>query len=169
MPEVRIKALLSRMRSGEDGAFEELYHSLKTPVYTVIYRITGTKESAEDVLQEVFISLFRSPPGADVKNPRAWIFRMACNRAIDFLRAARPQEETDDMQSPSYEEASCQRLDIEAALASLPLHERSIAVMHLTAGLTYREIASVTGKSISDIYRTYRKAVSKLQKKLNGE
>ena len=77
---------ISMVRNGDKAAFTQIYNDLKTPVYTIILRIVQSVDVAEDVTQDVFVKLFTSPPDSSVRNPRAWIFRMARNLAIDVLR-----------------------------------------------------------------------------------
>ena len=54
-----IKRKLDAIRGGDNVAFEELYNDLKTPIYTIIYRITWDKSTSEDVMQEVFLKLYQ--------------------------------------------------------------------------------------------------------------
>ena len=84
--EINLQALFCRIANGDREAFSCVYQELKRPVYTICYRITGSKESAEDITHDVFVKLFMSPPAPSVQNIRAWIFRMARNLAIDALR-----------------------------------------------------------------------------------
>ena len=107
------------LRRGNTEAFAEIYEDMKTPVYTVIYRTVGSHEAAEDIMQELFLRLFRSPPGDEVQNPRAYIFRAAHNMSVDYLRkqSAAPLDETLPL---SIEDTPIdRRLDIEAALGRL--------------------------------------------------
>ena len=60
----------SAMRKGDKTAFEEIYKGLHTPIFTIISRITWDKAIAEDVLQEVFVKLYLSPPDPSITNPR---------------------------------------------------------------------------------------------------
>ena len=73
----------SKLQTGDKDAFEYIYTELKNPVYTIAYRIVQSKELAEDVTQDVFLKLFAIPQNLAVKYPRAWIFQMTHNAAID--------------------------------------------------------------------------------------
>ena len=53
---------LVKVLAGDRAAFEKIYDGLKTPMYTIILRITGDRSLSEDILQEVFVKLYRSPP-----------------------------------------------------------------------------------------------------------
>jgi len=65
------------IRNGDKNAFDELYQDLQTPIYTIIFRITWDKALSEDIMQNIFVKLFSSPPDSSVKNFRAYIFQMA--------------------------------------------------------------------------------------------
>ncbi|MBA3912897.1 MAG: sigma-70 family RNA polymerase sigma factor [Acidobacteriales bacterium] len=83
--------LIAAIRSGDQGAIALLYDRYSSTVYSVALRILGEAGSAEDVLQEVFIGLWRSPGIFDSTrgNLGAWLAVIARNRAIDVLRKLR--------------------------------------------------------------------------------
>ena len=86
MSETYLKEYFSRVQQGDKEAFAHIYNELKQPVFTIVCRIVQSKEIAEDVTHDVFVKLFVSPPDSSVRNPRAWIFQIARNLAIDALR-----------------------------------------------------------------------------------
>ena len=169
MSETELKEFFSRVRKGNKEAFAWVYTELKQPVYTVVRRIVQSKELAEDVTQDVFVKLFVSPPDPSVKNLRAWIFRMARNGAIDALRK---KQSTDlDGEEPAPEDEIgrlAMRMDMEAAIGSLPAAEREILSLRINGELGFREISSVTGMSVPAVYRKYRKAINTLRERLSG-
>ena len=165
MTEINWPEALTGLRRGETQAFEQLYTALKTPVYTIALRILQDRALAEDVLQEVFLRLYQSPPGENVRNPRAYVFRMVRNLSIDTLRA-RPalagEESLPEQAAPPTEDTAL-RLDIESALAALALRDREIVTLHLNAGLTFREIAGVLSLPLGTALWRYQKAIGQLQ------
>ena len=167
MEEKELQRHFAALRAGDKQAFAPIYEALRTPVYTVIYRITLSRAAAEDAMQDVFLKLFQEPPAPSVKNLRAWVFRVARNRALDTRRkkqAAELKEDTALWEEPD----TALRLDLERALARLAPAEREMLALHLTAGLTFREAAAVTGLSPSAAYRLYEKALRTLRSILNG-
>lgn len=80
--------LLPLVRTGDERACEQLWHGLRIPVYTVAVRILDDRYLAEDVTQEVFVRLFRTPPGEEVHSPRAWVFAVTHNTALNMLKSA---------------------------------------------------------------------------------
>ncbi|MCH5200996.1 MAG: sigma-70 family RNA polymerase sigma factor [Oscillospiraceae bacterium] len=164
MTDEELCAKLDQVREGDMTAFEEIYCELKTPVMTVAMRITGDRHAAEDVLQEVFVKLYQSPPDPRIKKPRAYIFRMARNLAIDGIRVQQPVSldgYEDTLQSKDPDPAG--RLDIEAALMSLPSEQRQTVSLHLNGGLKFREIADITETPLGTVLWRYRKAIKRLQ------
>ena len=164
MTDSELCAKLDAVREGDMTAFEEIYNDLKTPVMTVAVRITGDRHTAEDILQEVFVKLFQAPPSPQIKKPRAYIFRMARNLAVDGMRQRQPlslEEHEDILQSSDPDVAG--RLDIEAAMLALSGEERQIAALHLNGGLKFREIAQLTKTPLGTVLWRYQKAIKRLQ------
>lgn len=169
MDNARLQEYLGMVRRGDTEAFAAIYTDLKTPVYIVIYRIVGCHESAEDIMQELFLRLFRQPPDQSVKNVRAYIFRAAHNMALDRLRRDRHvslDELTEDSIAPTEAHELDTRLDIDAALRRLTDEERRIITLRLNAELTLAETAKIMGKSVASVHRTYNRALDALKQLL---
>ncbi len=161
--------LLPLVRTGDERACEQLWHGLNIPIYTVALRILDDRALAEDVTQEVFIKLFTAPPSDDVKNPRAWIFRVAHNAALNCLerqrvRAALPLENATDA-------AVCEdhgsAIDMAAALGRLDTLSREIVTLHSVADVSFREIAEAVGLNQGTVYFKYRRAIAHLREWLS--
>lgn len=167
----KLKEYLDSFQNGDRSAFEKIYNDMKVPVYTVAYRITQTRECAEDVTQEVFLKLFSSPPDVTVKNPRAWIFRITHNTAIDALRKSKKQSqyELNEFSSDDgFSELIVMKLDIDRVMRRLDSESRAIVTLHLNAGLSFSQTAQTVGKSLSATYRIYRKAMKRLRDLTDG-
>lgn len=162
------KRELSALREGDEGAFARIYEEWKKPVYTIIFRIVQSKETAEDVMQEVFVKLYLSPPEPSVENPRAWVFAVARNAAIDALRksARREEDRTEMTEDPA--DTTVLRMDVERAMAHLTREEREIVTLHLNGDMGFGEIGRLIGLSLPAVYRRYRKAIRTLRDRLNG-
>lgn len=169
MYELNLKESFDKVRTGDKEAFAQIYSALGQPVFTVVCRIVQSKELAEDVTQDIFVKLFIAPPPPSVKNPRAWIFQMAHNAAIDALRNQR-HTATDGTELIARDEigSAILRMDLASAIRALPASEREILSLRINAGLHFHEVATVTGLSVPAVYRKYRKAIKTLQKLLGG-
>jgi RNA polymerase sigma-70 factor (ECF subfamily) len=165
-----ITTKLNAMRNGDKGAFEDLYSGLHTPVYTVIYRVVWDKSVSEDVLQDVFIKIYQCPPEPTVKNPRAYIFQMARNLAIDSMRKrARniPLDETEELAHQPLDGIPL-RMDIENALKTLSAQDCQIVTLHVIGELKFREISEIMKLPLGTVLWRYQKGIGKLQKLLSG-
>src|SRR3984893_5453320 len=87
------------MRSGDESAMVKLYDRYSSIVYAVALRVLGDTGAAEDVLQEVFMQLWRNPGVFDSSrgNLGAWLGVISRNRAIDSLRRRRPETDVADV------------------------------------------------------------------------
>ena len=92
-------SLVSAIRSGDEGAMATLYDRYSSIVYAVGLRVLGDTGAAEDILQDVFMQLWRNPGVFDASrgNLGAWLAVITRNRAIDTLRKRRPETDIADI------------------------------------------------------------------------
>lgn len=165
MTDQQLKTQLEALKTGDQQAFLKIYQELKTPVYTVLVRLTGDRLLSEDLLQEVFLRIYRQPPEAE--KPRAYVFRMARNLAIDALRQKQPCDPLEEHSLQTDPDPTV-KLDLERAFARLTAGERQLVALHLSAGLTFREVASIVERPLGTVLWQYRKAIEKLRNTLDG-
>ena len=161
-------ALLDRARRGEGRAFEDLARGLEGPLFRHVLRILGTSADAEDVVQDAMVSAWRSMSSFEGGSFRAWIFRIATNRAIDVVRARRrrgelPLEPPEDAEvewaepaAPGLEPAEIASqaealAAVEEALLGLPAEQRAALMLRDIEGFSYEEIAGVTAVEIGTV------------------
>ena len=156
MTEHQLNSLFSALRAGDRDAFRSLYDALSPPVYTVLLRLVGDRQSAEDLLQETFLRLYRTPPGPEVSRPRAWVFQVAHNLAVEDGSLPLPQPDLD------------LGLDVEAALNRLSQEDRLLVSLHLNGGLRFRECARLLGIPLGTALRRYHTAIGRVRDYLNG-
>jgi len=161
--------LLDCVRCGDKAAFAALYEEMKKPTFTIILRITRDFALAEDVMQELFLKIYLLAP-VNVKNPRAYICRMARNLALDSVRRIKPESglETAEMQSWRPQDDLTVRLDIENAIMELAERDRMIVTLHINGGLRFREVAEVMEIPLGTVLWAYRKAIGQLRSVLGG-
>ena len=165
MADQQLKTQLEALKTGDQQDFLKIYQELKTPVYTVLVRLTGDRLLSEDLLQEVFLRIYRQPPEAE--KPRAYVFRMARNLAIDALRQKQPCDPLEEHVLQADPDPTV-KLDLERAFARLTAGERQLVALHLSAGLTFREVASIVERPLGTVLWQYRKAIEKLRNTLDG-
>jgi len=161
-------ALLDRARRGEGRAFEDLARGLEGPLFRHVLRILGTSADAEDVVQDAMVSAWRSMSSFEGGSFRAWIFRIATNRAIDVVRARRrrgelPLEPPEDAEvewaepaDPGLEPAEIASqaealAAVEEALLGLPAEQRAALMLRDIEGFSYEEIAGITAVEIGTV------------------
>ena len=170
MFEMNLNEYFSRVRNGDKEAFAQIFDELEKPVFTIVSRIVQSKEIAEDVTQDIFVKLFVSPPASSVKNPRAWIFQMTRNLAINALKKKQGID-IDDIELVADDQISnvVMRMDIESAISRLSRVEREIVSLRINAELHFNEISNIVGLSLPATYRKYRKAIKTLREFLGGD
>ena len=149
-----------------------LYDRYSSIVYGVALRVLGDTGAAEDVLQEVFLQLWRNPGAFDSSrgNLGAWLAVIARNRAIDGLRKRRPETDIADV-AVSVEpdmagdaERTRAMEKVRGALGNMPAAQRSAVEMAYFEGLTHIEIAAKTGEPLGTIKTRIRTALLALRK-----
>lgn len=97
-----LSQLLARAGLGDRAAFATLYERTSSHLYAVVLRINRDRGQAEDVLQEIYVNVWRAAQGFDAaqSQPLTWLTSIARNRAIDSLRRARTQPQFHTSHSP---------------------------------------------------------------------
>ncbi len=141
-------------------------------VYSVALRVLRDPSTAEDVLQETFMHIWRKPESflASRGSLGPWLAVVARNRAIDSLRRRKPSDEIAEMTLASplnLAEESERSLMMERArgvIANLPAEQRRVIEMAFFDGLTHTEIAELTGDPLGTVKTRIRTALLVLRK-----
>jgi len=165
-------ALVMAIRAGEEGAMATLYDRYSSIVYSVALRVLQDTGAAEDVLQDIFLQLWRKPGAFDASrgNMGAWLAVIARNRAIDALRRRRPENDIEDVvvsvepDLASDAERSRAMEKVRGALQAMPAAQRSALEMAYFEGLTHTEIAEKTGEPLGTVKTRIRSGLLSLRK-----
>jgi RNA polymerase sigma factor (sigma-70 family) len=172
------RMLIWRFRCGRREALERIYCKYEAMLVTVAASILTDRASAEDVVHDVFVSLAQSPEKLGLTGSlRHFLAVCVANRARDRLRARRPAAPVEEVeflapegQRPEVLAAEREQVALAwSALAELPADQREVVVLHLTAGLKFRQIAEDLGISINTCQSRYRYGMDRLRSSLNGE
>jgi len=164
----QLEQWLDEIRSGDKVAFEALYENTKNLLYTIIFQITQDVTLSEDVLQELFLKIYLSPPTPSA-NPRAYLCRMARNLAIDSVRKLKPHCNWEQAENIlSHMDDISQSLAIEDAIRCLPERERQIITLHIHEEVSFREIAIILDLSLGTVFWAYQRAIKQLRNFLGG-
>ncbi len=155
--------LVRRARQGDTEAFEALLTAHEKRVYGMALRMTGNREDAADVTQEVFLTVWRTLPSFRGESRfSSWLYRLTANACIDHLRREKRrrtvpltreedgEEQILDIPDPApgpQEEAERaeRRAALRRAVAQLPEDQRAALLLRESGGLSYAEIAQTLG------------------------
>jgi RNA polymerase sigma-70 factor, ECF subfamily len=160
-----------------DLAFDQLYRASRDDVYAYVASLVGDAAASEDVTATAFERAYRRRSRFDPSRgePRAWLFGIARNAALDELRRRGRQTEltaepTDFTSAPTHEsvEENERRLAVSAALAVLEPRERELIALKFFAGLRNAEIAVVVGITESNAGTKLHRAMTKLREACDG-
>jgi RNA polymerase sigma-70 factor, ECF subfamily len=165
-------AAVTAMKSGDQSALAELYDRYSPVVYAVAVRVLGDTGAAEDVLQEVFLQLWRNPGAFDAArgNLASWLAVITRNRAIDALRKRRPERDIEDVLISVVPDLAAEADRSRAAqkvrevLGTMPAAQRSALEMAYFEGMSHSEIAGKTGEPLGTIKTRIRAGLMTLRK-----
>jgi len=141
----------------------------------ILYAKQWNANDAEDVVQETFLRLVRRAQWeGKPENPAAWLFTAVRNEAIDRIRKAKRRQKHEHQRAterPVWLETppdtSLRAEELQKSLDALPLEQREIVIARIWGGLTFDEIAAMTGDSRTTVHRRYGEALETLRQKLS--
>src|SRR5580693_9010954 len=168
--------LVARIRAGDQQAMSELYDRYSRVVYAVALRVLQDAAAAEDILQDVFLQLWRNPDAFDASRGSlaAWLAVISRHRSIDRLRKRRPETDIEDCViagGPDLRDETERRLVIEKVrnvLAEMNPDQRKVLELAFFQGLTHTEIAEKTGEPLGTVKTRIRTGLQFLRNKFAG-
>ncbi len=165
-------SLLALIQRADEDAMACLFARYSKLVYSVALRVLRDPAAAEDILQEIFLQIWRSPTSfiATRGSLGGWLAVVARNRAIDQLRKKRPSESVDDLPLASpfnVANAAEQNVLLErvkVVIAELPEEQQKTLEMAFFDGCTHTEIAEMTGSPLGTVKTRIRSALQTLGK-----
>ncbi len=159
--DIELYNLLDSEKKTSDRAFAELYNRLSPRVYAYCRRFLGNKEEAQDVFQEVFVRFFNSTKQKrEMTNVPAFILRIARNLCVNAKRNERVNISYEDymyIHDDDRDEKDELLNLIKKAIDLLPEDYREVFILREYDGMTYNDIAEITGESLSNVkVRIYR-------------
>jgi RNA polymerase sigma-70 factor (ECF subfamily) len=172
--------LMQLVRRADADAFQVVYERHSRAAFSLAYRMCGARSAAEDVVQEAFLSLWRSGARYDRArgSVRTWVLGIVHNRAIDALRRSivhdrrRASDEgiEERFEAPDRTDAEVARRDeaaeIRAALRTLPDEQCRVIELAYFGGFTHTEIASMVGAPIGTVKGRMRLGLEKMRGQL---
>jgi RNA polymerase sigma-70 factor (ECF subfamily) len=173
--------LLKAIAARDEAALAQLYDRYRAILFGLLMRILNNREEAEDVLQEVFLQVWRKAEDFDENRgrPFTWLVTLARSRGIDRLRtlaarervaeagAREPSEEISDAATDAFK--SEQRGLVSDALAKLPDEQKRPIMLAYFEGLTQSEIATNLGAPLGTVKTRMRTGMIRLRELLAGQ
>ena len=164
--------LMSAIRAGNQDAMAKLYDRYSPVVYAVALRVLGETAAAEDILQEIFMQLWRKPSAFDASRGTLapWLAVIARNRALDLLRKRKPQTDIDEIvvsiepDLASEVERNSMAQKVRSTLNQMPPAQRSALEMAYFEGYTHSEISEKTGEPLGTVKTRIRTGLTLLRK-----
>jgi RNA polymerase sigma-70 factor (ECF subfamily) len=165
-------AIVTGLKTGDQGAMAELYDRYSSVVYAVALRVLGDTGQAEDVLQEVFLQLWRNPGAFDAARGSlgSWLAVITRNRAIDSLRKRRPETDIEDVVlsvAPDLAgdaERARAAEKVRGVMGTMAAGQRAALEMAYWEGMSHSEIANKTGEPLGTVKTRIRAGLIALRK-----
>lgn len=149
---------------------EHLFALHRQGVFRYLCRVVGRPEAAQDLTQEVFLRVTRATvPAADAAGHKAWVFSIARNLGLNYLRDGRRRGQPVELLESPLPATQDMALSIRDALASLADVDREIFLLREASGLSYDEIAVACELSVEAVRGRLRRARESLRESLAGE
>lgn len=174
--------VLRRIRAGDRSAIEELYERFRRPAFALARRILSDDALAEDVLQEVFLSVWRDPAAFDRGrgSVASWLLAVVHHKAVDAVRREESQrrrqglaEQERALEEPvatrDVEEEAWSRVvagQVRTAMGALSPPQREALTLAYYGGYTQREVAALTGAPLGTIKTRMLKGMRRLKEEL---
>jgi RNA polymerase sigma-70 factor, ECF subfamily len=169
--------VMARFQEGDARAFEVIFDRHAAVAFSLAYRICGRRGIAEDIVQESFLSLWRSGARYDPTrgSVRSWILSTVHNRAIDSFRKERltttrtagDEGLAERMPAPQRTEVEIERRDdarqVRAALTTLPEEQRRVIELAYFGGFSHTQIAEMLGLPAGTVKGRMRLGLTKMR------
>jgi RNA polymerase sigma-70 factor, ECF subfamily len=169
--------LMALVQDGEPRAFEVIFDRHSGPAFSLAYRMCGRRAMAEDVVQEAFLSLWRTGARYDRRrgSVRNWILGVVHNRAIDAFRRGVVRESrnvsdegiADRLTSPEQTDVEVARRDdahqVRGALDELPSEQRQVIELAYFGGFTHAQIAEMLALPAGTVKGRMRLGLTKMR------
>jgi RNA polymerase sigma-70 factor, ECF subfamily len=171
-------ALMLRVQTGDEAAFEALVHKHTRAVLNLVYRYLGDASRAEDVAQDVFVKVYRARMKYEPKAKfSTWLYRIAVNHCLNEIRARKSQPAVaapvnDLLEHPSAEDPDARlrqgelREAVKAAIDALPDNQRMAVLLSRYEDMTYDQIAETMGLSLEAVKSVLFRAKENLKQAL---
>ena len=156
------------------NTFEHIYNEQYRPMFRVAKKMVNCNQIASDIVQDVFISLYQKLNNGDIiRQPAAWLYRATYNKCIDHFRVQSSFSDNsilencyanDDFQSDKSEMI----YTVNNVLSKMNPSEKLLTILY-SEGLSYKEIAEVTGIKQTSVGKTLARTLQKFEQKFKSQ
>lgn len=165
--------------AGDEKSLELLIERYLKPIYSFTYRYVGNSQEAEDITQEVFVRVWKNLKKFDKKKSfKTWIFSIAQNASIDFLRKKKAipfsefeNEKGENLLTNTLADLNPfnPKLSLVPVLERMPPKYRMVLFLRYNDRSTFREIAETLQESINTVKTRHRRGIAILRELLGGK
>lgn len=165
----KIRALFQKWKKERtDENFENFYNASKTLVYKIAFTFLKNEEDSKDLVQEIFVKIYKlDDQKLPSYNETTWIYSVAKNLAINFIKAKRPQinlSEIYELQDDRNEiDKIIEKERFENLIYNLPIKEQEIISLRILGDFTFKEIANLLDMKVSTVQWYYYKSIRTLR------
>ena len=161
----------------EAESFEEMVARFQSPLLRYAARVVRNEESAQDVVQEVFLRYLKAPPERAGRGLSTWLYRVTHNLCVDQIRKeARMRESCQQMTLPGADPlasdamvAQERRGRLDRLLDRLTENQRAVLILKVQGEKSYREISEITGLTVSNVGFLIHRGLKKLAELIREE
>ena len=155
------------------NTFEEIYAENYKTMFRVATRMVGNSEDVADIIQEIFIDFFnKTSNGNIIHHPKSWLYRATINKCIDNHRNRKRYQDLESICDYNIESGLAENQEMKdaiiLAISKLRPQEKILAIIY-SEGLSYKEIAEVTGIKFSSIGKMLSRTLKKMEKELKSQ
>lgn len=169
--------LINALKSHDDDAFVFLYDNYSKALFTIIHSIVPQKDTAEDLLQEVFVKIWQHIPSYDPSKGRlyTWMVNIARNKAIDNFRSKETSNQsktislTENVYTGNVETSRIEDIGLKRILNGLPKETRKLVELAYFQGFTQDEISKILSIPIGTVKTRIRTTLIQLRKILGDK
>ena len=142
-------------------------------MHRVAKKMVGNIDDVPDIVQEIFIDFFtKTNNGNVIHNPKNWLYKATINKCVDNLRKRKKFQTTESLAAFKIEEETIENHDLKTAMdhaiSKLKPHEKILTAFY-SEGLSYKELAEVTGIRYSSIGKVLSRTLRKIEKELRKQ
>jgi len=168
------ETLVRQALAGKKSAWVTLVKRYEKNLFNYTMRMVGNRDDAMDLMQDVFVAVFRNLPSFRGDSPfKGWLFKIAHYRCIEFYRRKRPTQSLDDV--PEHEEEDSnecpesmillgqQASEVHKAMQKLPINQKIVVELKFFQHATFEDISFQLGISVSTAKSRLYSALDKLK------